>query len=175
MRHLWSPCAISFLGVRGPQTSTSTSTMPRAKFLPHKDGPRRYRVEIPKSFSSDRIRPASHNQGLRHHQARCRSPQETGATFSLKLETYRRLASACLSVRTDLMTIRKPRDEEPGCVVDLYGDDCMLSVSVASVISLDFYAALDSPEPSRLLTAEDSGEASKIAKHLITAVLGEKG
>ena len=105
------------------------------------------------------------------------SPQEHGATFSLSDESYRRLAATCLSVRADLITIRRLGKDLPGAIVDCYCGDCLLTIAVDAklgVISLDLHATLDSPESSCVLSAEDSKEGWRRIRHMMAGILGGK-
>jgi hypothetical protein len=96
-------------------------------------------------------------------------PAEQGESFSLDPQTYRRLAFACLSVHSDLMTIRKLNNAEPGCIVDLYSSDSLLKA-----VSLDLFATLDSPESSCLLSVEDSKEGWRRIRQMMGTVLEAK-
>jgi hypothetical protein len=103
------------------------------------------------------------------------SPQEHGATFSLEPETYCRLASACLSVATDLMTIRRLGKDLPGAIIDLYSNDYLLRLTVQpelKAVSLDLFATLDSPEAGCLLSVEDSLEGWQRIRHTMHLVSG---
>jgi hypothetical protein len=93
------------------------------------------------------------------------APNETGISFGLPFGTYRSLASSALDAGADLMTIRKLRDERPGCIVDLYVKDCLFIIDVdvnAQMISLNLNATLDTPESSCVLSVEDSARRADL-------------
>jgi hypothetical protein len=104
-------------------------------------------------------------------------PREQGATFALDPQSYRRLASACLSARTDLMTIRKPRNDQHRAVVDLDGSDALLTISIDAelgFVHLDLFATLDSPQSACVLSVEDSGEGWQRVRQMMAVVLGAR-
>jgi hypothetical protein len=83
-----------------------------------------------------------------------------------KTKTYRRLALACLSVRSDLMTIRKLRDESPGAIVEIFSRDVLVTLNVDgtwNLLSLFVHESLDSCA-TRLLLSEESPRSAGSAR-----------
>ena len=99
-------------------------------------------------------------------------PQERGLSFSLRPEIYRRLCSACLSVASEAMTIRKCH-HGPGAIVQIFSRDVLVTLGVGETLTL-FVQDLDSCEvKQQLLGEENSSEGWERIRRTMKLILGD--